>query len=228
MSTMDDDRSRLAAESPDFLTGRLADDAPEDPSVLFDVWLEDAFIRRTKHGDLPDPTAVVLSTVAIDADGTPHPRSRTVLLKGRDAHGFVMYTNLDSAKGEEIAATPQAALLLPWYPLQRQLRIEGTVEQLSAAESDVYFAQRPRGSQIGAWASQQSRPVGSRAELETQYAEAEARFDGAEVPRPPHWGGIRVVAQRMEFWQGRANRLHDRLAYELSADGTWSRTRLQP
>lgn len=228
MSTTDDDRSRQAAESPDFLTGSLADDAPEDPCVLVDVWQDDAFIRRTEHGDLPDPTAVVLSTVALGADGTSRPRSRTVLLKGRDSRGFVLYSNLDSAKGQEIAATPQAALLMPWYPLQRQVRIEGPVERLSAEESDAYFTQRPRGSQLGAWASQQSRPVGSREELEAQYAEAEARFEGADVPRPPHWGGIRVVPERIEFWQGRENRLHDRLAYALRADGSWHRTRLQP
>lgn len=228
MSTTDDDRSRLAAESPDFLAGSLADDAPEDPCVLVDVWQDDAFIRRSEHGDLPDPTAVVLSTVAFDAEGTPSPRSRTVLLKGRDARGFVLYTNLGSAKGEEIATAPRAALLMPWYPLQRQVRIEGMVEELTSEESDAYFGQRPRGSQIGAWASQQSRPIGSREELETQYAEAEERFEGTDVPRPPYWGGIRVVPERIEFWQGRENRLHDRLAYRRLADGSWNRTRLQP
>src|SRR5690625_1009300 len=146
MSTTDDDRSRLAAETPDFLAGSLADDAPEDPCVLVDVWQDDAFIRRSEHGDLPDPTAVVLSTVAFDAEGTPSPRSRTVLLKGRDARGFVLYTNLGSAKGEEIATAPRAALLMPWYPLQRQVRIEGMVEELTSEESDAYFGQRPRGS----------------------------------------------------------------------------------
>ena len=228
MSTTDDDRSRLAAESPDFLAGSLADDAPEDPCVLVDVWQDDAFIRRSEHGDLPDPTAVVLSTVAFDAEGTPWPRSRTVLLKGRDARGFVLYTNLGSAKGEEIATAPRAALLMPWYPLQRQVRIEGMVEELTSEESDAYFGQRPRGSQIGAWASQQSRPIGSREELEAQYAEAEERFEGTDVPRPPYWGGIRVVPERIEFWQGRENRLHDRLAYRRLADGSWNRTRLQP
>ena len=219
---------RLAAERTDYLAASLPDDAPPDPLALFASWLEEAFARREEHADLPDPTAVVLSTVALDATGAPSPRSRTVLLKAHDEDGFVVFTNLDSDKARELAATPRAALLLPWYPLQRQVRIEGEAEPLPAAESSAYWAQRPRGAQLGAWASRQSRPVDSREALEAQYAQAEARFAGAEVPRPEFWGGLRIRPTRLEFWQGRENRFHDRLVYDRSADGSWQRRRLQP
>ena len=219
---------RLAGERLDYLAGSLADSAPGDPLTLFDLWLQDAFDRRETHGDITDPTAVVLSTVALDADGAPRPRSRTVLLKGVDTQGAVLYTNLESDKALELEATPRAALLLPWYPLQRQVRIEGTVEHLPADESDLYWATRPRGSQLGAWASHQSREIDSRESLEAQFAEVEARFEGAEVPRPPFWGGLRVRPERLEFWQGRAHRVHDRVVYTLTADGRWARHRLQP
>jgi pyridoxamine 5'-phosphate oxidase len=151
-----------------------------------------------------------------------------VLLKGLDAQGAALYTNLESDKALELKATPRAALLLPWYPLQRQVRIEGAVEPLPAADSDAYWATRPRGSQLGAWASHQSREIDSRESLEAQYAEVEARFEGAEVPRPPFWGGLRVRPERLEFWQGRAHRVHDRIVYTLTADGEWARHRLQP
>jgi pyridoxamine 5'-phosphate oxidase len=223
-----DPTGRLAAERTDYLAGSLADDAPADPLALFDVWLGEAFARRGEHGDLPEPSAAVLSTVALEADGTPRPRSRTVLLKGHDARGVVLFTNYDSAKGRELAAAPHAALLLPWYPLQRQVRIEGAVEQVSAAESDAYWAQRPRGSQLGAWASRQSSGIASREALEAQYAAAEERFAGGQVPRPEFWGGLRVRPERMEFWQGRAHRVHDRILYEQAAGGGWVRRRLQP
>ena len=219
---------RLAGERTDYLAGSLPDDAPADPLALFEVWLSEAFARREEHGDLPEPSAVVLSTVALDAEGTPWPRSRTVLLKGHDREGFVVYTNLGSAKGREVEAAPRAALLLPWYPLQRQVRIEGTVEQVPATEADAYWAQRPRGSQLGAWASHQSHEITSREALEAQYAEVEERFDGAPVPRPEFWGGLRVRPERIEFWQGRAHRYHDRILYTPAADGTWERHRLQP
>ena len=230
------DPSRLAAEHTEYLTAQLADSGPSEPFALCDAWLDEAFTRRAEHADMPEPSAVVLSTVEIEADGTPQPRSRTVLLKGRDQAGFVFYTNYDSAKGDELLRTPRAALLLPWYSLQRQLRIEGGVEQLTAAESDAYFASRPRGSRIGAWASDQSRPAGSRAQLEQQYAQFREQFGDGEVPRPPHWGGFRVVPQRIEFWQGRENRMHDRIEYrrprptgEGDAEGlVWQRRRLQP
>ncbi|WP_114854095.1 pyridoxamine 5'-phosphate oxidase [Brachybacterium sp. YJGR34] len=220
--------NRLAAERTDYLTGSLADDAPEDPIALFDAWLDAAFARRAEHGDLSDPSAVVLSTVALDAAGAPSPRSRTVLLKDHDAEGFVVYTNLRSAKAREIAATPRAALLMPWYALQRQVRIEGAAAPVPAAVSDAYWARRPRGAQLGAWASQQSEEIASREDLEQQYAEVEARFADGPVPRPAHWGGLRVQAERMEFWQGREHRFHDRIAYLRTAGGAWSRHRLQP
>ena len=218
----------LAGERTDYLAGSLPDDAPADPLALFDLWLAEAFARREEHGDLSEPSAVVLSTVALDADGAPRPRSRTVLLKAHNGDGFVGYTNLDSDKGREVRATPQAALLLPWYPLQRQVRIEGSVEEVSAAESDAYWEQRPRGSQLGAWASHQSRSIASREGLEAQYAAVEERFTGGPVPRPPFWGGLRVRPQTLEFWQGRPHRVHDRILYTAAPDGGWERHRLQP
>ncbi|WP_245822970.1 pyridoxamine 5'-phosphate oxidase [Brachybacterium avium] len=219
---------RLAGERTDYLAGSLPDDAPTDPLALFDVWLAEAFAHRDEHADPPEPSAVVLSTVALDAGGAARPRSRTVLLKDHDPDGFVVFTNLDSDKGREVGTTPRAALLLPWYPLQRQVRIEGTVEPVTAAESDAYWAQRPRGSQLGAWASHQSRPIASREALEAQYAEVEARFMDVPVPRPPFWGGLRVRPETLEFWQGRPHRFHDRILYTARADGGWERHRLQP
>lgn len=236
---------RLAAERTNYGTGSLADEAANDPLALFDAWMAEAFERRESHGDLAEPTAVVLSTIAVGtnggaADGVDgeveraiRPRSRTVLLKGRDERGFVLYTNLDSDKGREVAANPSASLLLPWYPLQRQVRIEGLVEPVDPAKADAYFASRPRGSQISAWASRQSRPVDSRAALEAQYTAAQERFEGADVPRPPFWGGLRLVPDRIEFWQGRQNRLHDRIVVtrvgvDEQCEAVWEQHRLQP
>lgn len=221
----------LAADRNDYLAGSLADDAPADPMGLFDTWIEAAFARRDSHEDLPDPTALVLSTVDIAGSGAPpRPRSRTALLKEHDADGFVVYTNKLSAKGQEITANPWAAMLFPWYPLQRQIRIEGAVEDLPAEQSDAYWATRPRPSQIGAWASHQSRPVHAREDLDAEYARITERFaDTERIPRPEHWGGYRLVPDRIEFWQGRGGRMHDRIVYERAARGAeWTRTRLQP
>lgn len=220
----------LADSRTDYLAGTLADDAPEDPFALLRTWMQEALARHEDPGGLPDPTAAVLSTVALDEDGSPRPRSRTVLVKGLGADGALLYTNRGSAKGRELAAVPRAALLLPWYALQRQVRIEGRVELLEDEASDAYFARRPRASQLGAWASEQSAPIASREQLEAQYAEVTARYEGQAVPRPPFWGGYRLVPALVEFWQGRSGRLHDRILYTRTTEDhtTWERTRLQP
>lgn len=212
----------LAAERVDYRDATLREsDAPAEPFALFARWLDEAFAAKDR-GELPEPTAMVLATTD---DGRPS--ARTVLLKAADAAGFVFYTNYDSRKGREITADPQVALHFGWYPLQRQVRVEGMVEQVTTAESDAYFASRPRGSQLGAWASAQSSVVASVDELDQTYAEAEQRFDGGPVPRPERWGGLRVVAETIEFWQGQPSRMHDRLLYTRSEDG-WGITRLAP
>lgn len=173
--------------------------------------------------DLEEPNAMVLSTVS--ADGRPS--SRTVLLKGYDERGLVFFTNRHSRKGRELAANPRASALLPWHELQRQVIAAGDVEQVSEAESDAYFAARPREAQLGAWASEQSSVIASRQALEDRLAEVAARFGAGPVPRPPHWGGYRLVPVEVEFWQGRTGRLHDRLRYRRTAEG-WVVERLAP
>jgi pyridoxamine 5'-phosphate oxidase len=191
--------------------------APE-PFAQFGAWFADA-----RAADLIEPHAMVLAT----ADAHGRPSSRAVLLRGWDERGFVFFTNYASRKGREIAADPFAALLFYWDALERQVRIQGPIATVSAAESDAYFARRPRGHQLSAWASEQSAVVAGRAALEDAMAAAERRFAGVEVPRPPHWGGYRVTPERIEFWQGRPNRVHDRLVYERAATG-WNRVRLAP
>jgi pyridoxamine 5'-phosphate oxidase len=189
-----------------------------DPYELFRQWFTEA-----EASEPNDPNAMALATV----DGAGRPSLRMVLLKDVDPEGFVFYTNLESRKGTELAGNPNAALCFHWKSLRRQIRVEGAVQPVDAAEADAYFASRPRGSQIGAWASSQSRPLTSRFELERQVGETALRFGVGTVPRPPHWSGFRLVPQRLEFWQDRPFRLHDRLVYNRR-DGAWATERLFP
>jgi pyridoxamine 5'-phosphate oxidase len=173
---------------------------------------------------LPEPNAMIVAT----ADPGGRPSARTVLLKGYDQRGFVFFTNYTSRKGVEALANPSASLVFPWYQLQRQVIVCGAVEKVDRAETEEYFASRPRGSRLGAWASPQSQVVPDRAAVEAGLAAARERFgDDGEVPAPPHWGGLRVVPETVEFWQGRSNRLHDRLRYRRT-DGGWTVERLAP
>ena len=192
--------------------------AASAPLQQFDQWLQQAL----KAG-VPEPNAMTVATVG--ADGRPS--TRIVLIKGFDARGLVWYTNYDSRKGQELALNPWAALQFHWVELERVVRIEGAVEKVSAEESDAYYASRPLDSRLGAWASPQSQPISSRAVLVGNAARAAAQH-GLHPPRPPHWGGYRLVPQRWEFWQGRKSRLHDRLVYRLDEQGEWVRQRLAP
>ena len=191
----------------------------EEPFALFADWLKDATASEPN-----DPNAVALATV--DADGLPN--VRMVLLKGFDAAGFVFYTNFESAKGQEILGAMKAAMCFHWKSLRRQVRLRGPVEIVSDAEADAYFATRPRGSRIGAWASRQSRPLESRFALEKAVAEYTARHAIGEIPRPAHWSGFRIVPQTIEFWHDRPFRLHDRLVFSRSDAGGWDKSRLYP
>jgi len=195
------------------------EDLLPDPIALAQRWFADAQASGIEQAD-----AMTLATATPDG----RPSARVVLLKGIDARGFAFFTNYESRKGRELDANPHAALVLLWVPLQRQLRVTGRVQRLSDEESDAYFATRPRGSQLGAWASEQSRPLRDRSELEQRWAALDERYGGGTVPRPPHWGGYRVDPGEIEVWQGRANRLHDRFAYVRTSDGAWTRERLAP
>ena len=189
-----------------------------DPFALFDTWYAEA-----RESELNDSNAMALATVA--ADGRPS--SRMVLLKGHGPDGFVFYTNRESRKAGEIAANPNVALLFHWKSLRRQIRIEGPLAQATDAESDAYFASRGRDSQLGAWASDQSRPLADRVTFEARFAAMEQRFASGDVPRPPHWGGYRVTPTAIEFWQDRAHRLHERRVFTRT-DGGWHEGMLYP
>lgn len=191
-----------------------------DPLAAFARWFDDA--RARSNAAYPD--AMTLST--LDGDGWPE--GRIVLLKGADSRGFSFYTNYRSRKARAIESHPRGALTFYWGDLGRQVRVQGRIEVLSPEESDAYFRSRPRGSQIGAWASEQSAPLESRAELEARAEEIEARYVGEEVPRPPHWGGYLLVPHEVEFWQEGESRLHDRFRYHRGEDGSWEAERLNP
>jgi pyridoxamine 5'-phosphate oxidase len=188
-----------------------------DPLALFDEWLAEAH-----KAEVNDPEAMALATIADD-----QPSVRMVLLKGHGPDGFVFYTNEESAKGNQLAANPHAGLLFHWKTLRRQVRIEGGVERVPDAQADAYFATRGRDSQLGAWASDQSRPLDSRATFEQRFEGVKRRFEGRDVPRPPHWGGYRVVPDRIEFWTDRPHRLHERRLFTRDG-GAWSEGLLYP
>ena len=190
----------------------------DDPNALFDAWLEDA-----RASEPNDPNAMTLATV--DAGGRP--AARMVLLKGHGPDGFVFYTNRESRKGRELEANAEVALMFHWKSLRRQIRINGPVTWVSDAQSDEYFASRSRDSQLGAWASDQSRPLESRATFERRFEEVKVRFDGSDVPRPPYWGGYRVTPRSIEFWEDGAHRLHHRHLFTRKGDG-WETGLLYP
>jgi pyridoxamine 5'-phosphate oxidase len=193
-------------------------DMNPDPMVQFGTWFENVV-----DANLHEPNAMILATAT--REGLPS--VRTVLLKGYDGRGFVFYTNYEGRKARELEANPACALLFYWGELERQVRIEGRAGRVPGEESDAYFASRPRGSRLGAWASEQSRPVAGRNVLEERARALEKEYEGREVPRPPFWGGYRVEPHAIEFWQGRENRLHDRISYRRESGG-WRRERLQP
>lgn len=211
--------TQLADLRRTYVLGSLSEtDVAPDPITQFKRWFDEALTAK-----LPEPNAMTLATV----DATGQPSARIVLLKGMDAAGFTFFTNYESRKGTDLLANPRAALLFHWVQLERQVRVEGRVEKVEDAENDAYFASRPLGSRLGAWASDQSREVPNREILEQREATFRSKF-GEHPPRPAHWGGYRLVPTWMEFWQGRPSRLHDRIGYRRQDDGSWHIVRLAP
>ena len=198
--------------------GLTESQAPNEPYALFSTWFAQAV-------EIESTEANAMMLASVDAQGQPH--LRTLLLKGFDERGFVFFTNYQSAKGEQLAAQPLAAMTFWWHDLERQVRIEGQIERVSSEESDVYFHSRPAGSRLGAWASPQSQVIAGREVLEDRLQALEVQYAEEQPPRPPHWGGYRLVPSLIEFWQGRSSRLHDRLRYRLES-GQWVRERLAP
>jgi len=210
----------IAAIRRDYMKEALSENqVEENPFRQFDRWWDEAV-----KAEIDEVNAMTLSTVSSDGK----PTARIVLLKGYDDYGFVFFTNYESKKGKDLLLNPNASLLFFWKELERQVRIEGTCEKVSEAESDQYFYSRPEGSRIGAWASPQSQVISSRDVLDSNLAELEKRFRDTPVTRPPHWGGYRIKPQTMEFWQGRPSRLHDRIAYSQDGSGDWKFARLAP
>ncbi|MFD0518753.1 pyridoxamine 5'-phosphate oxidase [Paractinoplanes durhamensis] len=197
----------------------LEEQLAADWHTQFGAWFADA----AAYG-LPEPNAMMVSTATPEG----RPSSRTVLLKEYDERGFVFFTNYGSRKGGELSVNPYASLVFPWFPMQRQVLVTGAVERVTRAETEEYFASRPRGSQLGAWASPQSRVLPDRAAVEAGLAAVAERFGDGPVPAPPHWGGFRVLPETVEFWQGRSSRLHDRLRFRRTPEGSWILERLAP
>ncbi len=212
--------SRLAELRQEYtLAGLSESDLAPDPIAQFQRWLHEAMAAQ-----LAEPNAMVLATVAPDGQ----PSTRTVLLKALDARGFSFFTNYESRKARELAANPRASLTFPWHALERQVNIEGRVSKLPRAEAEAYFKLRPRDSRLGAWASNQSQIIPGRDALEDRMKELQAKYPGEEIPLPPNWGGYVLAPERIEFWQGRPSRLHDRLRYTREPDGSWRIERLSP
>ncbi|MET9731279.1 pyridoxamine 5'-phosphate oxidase [Streptomyces sp. NPDC006458] len=211
-----------AAMRKQYRTEGLAEtDLAATPVEQFARWFKQAAVEA----HLFEPNAMIVSTVGSEG----RPSSRTVLLKHFDEQGFVFYTNYDSRKGRDLGENPYVSLLFPWHPMARQVIVHGVARRTGRDETAAYFRSRPHGSQLGAWASAQSSVIAGRADLEASYAELEARYpEGEQVPVPPHWGGFRVAPRTVEFWQGRENRLHDRLRYDARSDGSWQVERLAP